>query len=125
LARDHDLPGGAHCLSGAARVADFREVNRQEVDDTAEQREREEQDELVEALARSNGVHREVDGCKYVQSDSNVGHVGCLVLVRPGTIVGVGWGANGAGDNRAGCVTSIGLNPVGRSAACHYVAVLP
>lgn len=75
-------------------MADFRKVDRQEVDDAAEQREREEQDEPVEALARADGVHREVDGCQYVESDSDIGHVGCLVLVRGGTIVGEGWGAN-------------------------------
>lgn len=43
-------------------------------------------------------MHREVDGRQYVESDSDIGHVGCLVLVRGGTIVGEGWGANGRGD---------------------------
>ncbi len=51
LARVHELLGGTDDLPGAARVTDFRKVDRQEVDDAAEQREGEEQDEPVEALA--------------------------------------------------------------------------
>jgi hypothetical protein len=64
LARVHQLLGGTDHLPGATRVTDFREVDRQEVDDAAEQREREEQDEPVEALAGADGVHREVVGCQ-------------------------------------------------------------
>ncbi|MNT25853.1 hypothetical protein D3C72_1613970 [compost metagenome] len=51
LAGVHELLGGADGLLGAARMAHFREVDRQEVNDAAEKREREEQDEPVEALA--------------------------------------------------------------------------
>lgn len=90
LARVHELLGGTDDLSGAPRVADFREVDRQEVDDAAEQWEREEQDEPVEVLARADGVHREVDGGQYVESDSDIGHVGCFILVR-------GWNYSGGG----------------------------
>lgn len=95
LARVHELLGGADCLPRAARVAGLREVDRQEVDDAAEQREREEQDEPVEALARADGVHREVDGCQYVEPDSDIGNVCRLVRVAGGTVVGVGSGAIG------------------------------
>lgn len=97
LTRLNQLLGRANGLAGAARVAGFREVDREEVDDTAEQRKREEQDESVEALARANGAHREVDGCQYMESDSDIGHVCRLVRVRVGTIVGVGSGAIGGG----------------------------
>ena len=51
LAWVHELLGGTDDLPGAARVTDFRKIDRQEVDDAAQQREREEQDEPVEALA--------------------------------------------------------------------------
>ncbi len=52
-----------------------------------------EQDEPIEALARADGVHREVDGRQYVESDSDIGHVCRLVPCE-------GWNYSGGGVGR-------------------------